>query len=877
MITAISRTASLILICLWLVALASLPVAAEPLSEPDEAAERSQQLAQQVLGTAEAVAEELEEPEIELRIGDAPAGADEIFEEVLPVEEMESQRLMLGLTGNLDGNLARVDCRNPERQTLYWARQVSYLQTLDELAEAGELARPVVLNAGNSIFPGTLGRFLLNRGDEGPRQLADLLAAVPMEVHGLGSREFAAPRGSFLDFLEAMQEHQIAMQAANLRCESFGPAEGICTVLEADDAKPYRVVERQGIRLAVVTVLDEELLDRHASYQREGLSIAAPGEVVSNLVDQMRQEADLVIVQHQVPRRNALSRAYDLAKEVEGIDLVIASFLIDDHFEGMALAEDPDARGRMEVVEASSTGTPIISANSTQYSAINVDLELEGHDSDQPRWTLRRVTPRKVMVEQMPPHEATAQVLESTLDELCGQWGQAIGEHATLSEPMEIEQFQRFVLNIMRFSVDAEVALKNTPAFRADARFPLVDYLTVADVHAALPYENEMVVANIKGSVLAGLGDKLTDDVVGAGIAVVDGDVKINGRSPNPDRTYRVALNDYVAEGGDEIFSKDELQNPWIYHPDWSEEAPTLDQLVLHTVRAGEHLERGTQRDVISADDNFPNLHRRFLWTFLGSFTTSYNQVMVTNPLVDGEPGYEQSQLNVLSTDQLDIEGRIAANADSRNHGWNNDLTVQYAAARISDEEEATRFEETKDQIRLRSRYRYKRLRADLAGRWYIPDPVVEGQLESEFTVPDTRDWHRLDLRGILAASFQLADPLDVRVGGNIRQDINEPDGEATFGLTASYTLGRITPFRIMERPIRVESEVEYFYNDIGNQNIHEARSSNRVYFAFAEQFFFTTSFNAFLYRDDTVGELGRNTELTVGINYQWDMALQNF
>ena len=841
------------------------------------AAEIAEQIHEEARRSAQA---DEDEPEVDIQyeVDTEPTSADDLVDEVIGDGDRLRNRLTLTLAGNIDGNFARVDCRQEQDEhALYWAKQASYFHALDGLAAGSDLAAPVALNVGNTVFPGILGRYLLSQGESGAHRLAELLGEVPADVHGLGAREFAAPRAALVDFVEAAEERGIDMQAANLECESFGAAEGICAAAGGDEDSPkFRVIERDGIRLAVTTVLAQELLDTHADHQREGVNIGDPSEVVGGLIDEMREQADLVIVQHQVPRMMAAPLAYDLGKEVEGIDLIVASHLIEDHTSGTRFDPDePSSGGRMEIIEAPSTGTPIVSANSTQFSAINVELDLIGDAGDDVQWAIRRVIPRRVLLEEMPRHPSTKQLLESAIGDMCGDWGEPLSDNAGLDEPFEMADLQRFILNIMRFSTRSELALSNRQAFRSDERFPLTKHLTTADIFAALPYENELVTVDISGSVLAGLADRLSSDVVGAGIAVVDGDVKINGRTPNPDRRYRVALNDYLADGGDEVFSPDNLDNRRVYHPDWSEDPPTIDQIVIQYVEDGRHLQDGAERDSVAADDNFTDLSRKFLWTFLGSLNAAYNQVAITNPQVNGEPGYDRSQLTVQSTDQLNIEGRLGANADSRNHGWNNDLNVQYAAARIADDDAG--FEETSDQIRLRSRYRYKRLRADLEGKWYIPDPVVEGQLETEFSNPDTRDWHRVDLRGILAASFQLAEPLDIRLGGNVRQDINEPEGEPTLGVNASYTLGRITPFRILDRPIRVESEVEYFFNDIGNQNIHETRSSNRIYFAFFEQFFFTTTFNAFLYRDDTVGELGTNTELTIGINYQWDMTYQNF
>lgn len=804
----------------------------------------------------------------------AQARAREIAEGVERRSRTDRRNLTLMLTGNLGGNFARVDCRQEDGyRDLHWARHAAHYHALRQLAEGTDRSEPVALNVGNSLFPGALGRYLMTRGHEGPERFAELVAEIPLQAHGLGNWELATPRPAFVEFLEAARDHDIPVQAANLDCEAGEGAEAICEgVASSDDDKPYRIVERQGLDVAVTTVLDEEVFDGLSRFQRQGIDVVDPGEVLEPLVETMREEADLVVVQHQVSRRLASRRSYDLASGIEGIDLMVASHLVDSPAEaGHYDPEQPAAGGRMSIIEASSTGTPIVSANSAEYGAINVELDTVLDDEPSMNWTVRRVIPRRVQLEEAPVHEPTRDLLKSSVRNFCDDWGEPIGTEARLAHPFEMEDLQGFILNVMRFVSRSEVALVNRRAFRNQEQFPLTDELTRADIYATLPFENRLVVVDIKGSVLEDLGDRLETDLVGAGIAVDDGDVRINGRSLSADRTYRVAINEFLSEGGDGVFEAGQLQNARYHHPPLSDDPPSIGAIAIEYVESGRHLAGGDGREGVSAEANFPDLEHRFLWSFTGSLNTSYNQVAVANP--DG--AYDQSQLNVDSTDQINVEGRLTVDADRRYHGWTNNLDIQYATSRLAEDEDG--FTTTRDRIRLRSRYRYKRLRAAYDDRWFIPDPFVEGQAESEFQRPADRDFHRLNLRGLTGASFQVLEPLEVQLGVNVSRDVFEPGAGLTWGVNAAYTLARISPVRIADRPVRLQSEVEYFYNDIGRQNIHEARSSNRVFFSIFDQLFFTTTFNAFLYRDDEVGRLGTNTELTVGLNYEWGEAYQSF
>lgn len=767
-------------------------------------------------------------------------------------------RMTLVALGNLDGDLGPVDCRASEPSASSWARQVGYFQSLSLVYAAGGISAPIALHVGDSIFPGVLSRYLLSQGEEGAETLATLLAGLPIGAHGLGNREFSVDRQALLRFGEALKNQGIPLQAANLHCEPFQGGEGICHLL---GEKPYELISHQNLTIAVTSVLSEDLLLTLAAEQREGLRVLDPKEVLPDVIREMRSEADLVIVQYHLRERRALEQATTLASAVEGIDLLLTSHL-----------ESDTAAGRMAVVQAGRTGTPIVSADSGTNSLIAIDLEIRSRGTQQ-GVAIGTVSPRRVITTGAPLDRETQSLFESAVDRFCSDWGSAIGAQSRLAAPMDLPAMMTFILNVMRFSGRADIAVANRNAFRDEGQFPLAGELTEADIYRALPFENQVVIARVRGALLRSLAPRFDQDLVATGFSRQGTQLLVNGRPIIDNHFYTIATLDFLAAGGDQVFPEGSLQDRSPLIPAFASSSPTLDALVVKYIEAGLHL-RPDGPSGIDPVASFPDLHRKFFHTFTGSVNATYNQVMVQSPQIDGAPAYGQSQLTVQSTEQINIDSRLALQSDSRNHRLNNDLTLQYATSRQSEIEDAS-FEETRDLIRYRTRYRYQRLRAEQAGRWYVPDPLTEGQLETEFTVPEARDYRRLDLRGILGFSFQLVEKLDLRLGANVRRDINQPDGLTTWGVNAGYTLARIDLIRFFGRPLQLESEIEVFYNDITNNNILELRSQNRAFFALFDRFFFTTTFNAFVFRNDAVGIPGRNLELTFGLNYQWENSVQ--
>lgn len=830
------------------------------LAQGADAAEEAGEVDQVVMPQGEEVGRE-----------EAQQSAREVGREVRTLANVESagvEQLTLVLTGNTEGDLARVDCREPEERREYTrARQVGYVRTLAELSQGGRLAAPVVLSAGDAIFPGSLSRYLLRSGEEGARNLVDLLNAIQVDAQSLGNRELSAPRGELMEVVRAAGERGLDLQAANLRCENFGGAEAICEMTGGLVGPHFKVVERGGVRIAIASLLAPHLLEPLTRAQRQGLALAEPAAVLPELLRAMRAEADLTVVQYHAREADALDGAYALASEIEGIDLMVASHLFDEGRQG---------EGPLGLARAEGTGTPIVSADSGAFHVHTVELRLSTVAGTT---RIGEVRPRRVSVSEMPEDRITREVLEVVADAYCEDWGQPLAGSASFAGAFEAGDLQTFVMNVMRFSAGVEVALVNAGAFRDRGQFPLSGELTLADVYSAMPFDNEVVVAELSGAALKRVAAQLGRKLLSTGLSKKGDEVRINGRAVVEDRLYTVVLNDFLAVGGDGVIGSDALENARVFAPQWASGAPGIAELVVHYVNEVMPTGPGAsdaQGAGLSPVASFPDLHRKFLWTYTGSINASYNQVAVTNPQVGGAAGYDQSQLAVASTDQVNLEGRVGARADSRDHGWDTDLVMQYATARLADTEGAS-FEETRDLIRLRSQYRSLALRSWLGGRWYVPGPLVEGQVESEFDRPETRTWHRFDARGIVGLSFKLAEPLDVKVGMNIRRDLNDPGGLASWGLNTGYALRRINLIDVLGRPIQFESELEYFYNGIGQNNVHELRNSNRMFFAVFDQFFFTASFNAFLYQSDAVGEPGTNTELTLGLNYQWGATRQSF
>lgn len=791
----------------------------------------------------------------------------------------DSKELVVYTTSNTDGKVADPRCREtpiltPDR--LSYAHQVSYWRRLAPRLRARDDAfAPVALHLGDSSYPGPLGRYLLTEGRDGARLLARILSKIPYVSHTLGNRELGLQRGTLNALAEGAIAEQLPLRAANIVCTPQGGSEAVCDATgQLGSDVPYDVVERGDLRLLFVSVVDPEIRNQIAPTRLTGLDILDPSDLLERRIEEIRQRsnADLVFAQYHAASETAIERLVEFSRAVPQIDVISTN-------RQLAPAAGQEETENNGYVRTPGTGAYIVPAGRSSVHASVTRLGLAQTTGDDPDrgWTIRDLETETVDTRSGPPDPATSELLWQASEELCQNWGEPIDPEAPFAEPFDRGDFIAFSLDVMRHAGRAEIAVMNDGAVLDEGYFPLRGRLTLADVYTLLPFGNPMVVLRIRGEALRAIAGGLEESVRARGLEVSGTRVLVNGRPIRDDRIYSVATNRFVAEGGDGIIETDDIRERRLFDPDWSAETPSISDTVVQFVASGRYVASGQIERRLSPEGVFPDLHRRLLWSIVGSINASYNQVGVTNPTVDDVPVYNQSQLRVQPTQQLHLEGALQANADSENHEWDSSLLVQYALARVDSGGNGGGLEETSDIVRGKSRYKYAGIRSTLGNPWWGPMPSGELQIETEIGAADDRSGQRFELTGIVGSAFELSDALEVRAGVDIRRDLNTPGASIVYGVTGAYQLNRTTLAELFGAPIEVESELEYFFNDPFAEQIHELRTTSRLFFSVYEDLHLTTTFSAFLFRSGFVGTFGRNTALTMGLNYRWDEAIQTF
>jgi len=336
--------------------------------------------------------------------------------------------------------------------------------------------------------------------------------------------------------------------------------------------QPYKIFEYYGFKVAVVGLSTPETAYKTHPANVEGVfftqppawaladpqdygsvSLAETASLVQAGVDLLRQEADMVIVlSHLGLDEESEYTSRLIAENITGIDLII------DGHSHTVLPEGLVVNGTM-IAQAGQYGNNV--------GIVNVEVE---------RDTAVAITPFLYSMEEaaeIEPHPAVVAYLEEVNAEVDAFTQQEI---ATLPYTLDGERARvrtrptnltKILTTAMMEATGADAALTNGGGIRASID---AGNVTVGEVITVMPFNNTLVVIEVTGAeLMAALENGLKDlpNASGAyaqtaGIEAIwnrfnpPGErlfkVKVGGKLIDPEATYRLATNDFLAAGGDE-------------------------------------------------------------------------------------------------------------------------------------------------------------------------------------------------------------------------------------------------------------------------------------------------------------------------------------
>lgn len=267
--------------------------------------------------------------------------------------------------------------------------------------------------------------------------------------------------------------------------------------------EPSTVIVRKGIRIGVFAIAGGDF----ASLTK-GMSFTDRVAAAREAVDDLRKRADVVVmIGHEYK-----SDDYELAHAVPGIDVIFGTH---GHL-------------KQELTQIPGTKTWFISPGQYLTYVSRVALAFDGHK-------LASVSGHLVAIDRhIKPDPRVASRVEAMERDLerDASYAPLFEPVGRLAKPLTLDELGAKAVELMRDAVHADVAISTTSSFRQ----PLPPgTITMELLRAAMPYDNEIVVATMRG-------DELERVLAFQGDPSYVTPIRVD-----PAKTYRLATTEYLA------------------------------------------------------------------------------------------------------------------------------------------------------------------------------------------------------------------------------------------------------------------------------------------------------------------------------------------
>ena len=323
-------------------------------------------------------------------------------------------------------------------------------------------------------------------------------------------------------------------------------------------SRPYTILERDGIRLGVIGIIGQDARSVALPSGVTGLDFLDPIPVVKEAVKELKPQVDLIVVlahqgktgpmQTDAEARPDVQRDFDedirLCGEVEGIDVFVGGHA---------------HRGIETPYVHPKTGTLIVQTYGYGTRLGYLKLKITGKKIIRHEGELLKVWSAKLR-----PDAAVAAKVQRYKQQVAPVIGKVVGKSAVrlVRDYNHESLLGSFVADVMREQSRAEVAFENAGGLRADLPEGTVTNGNVLD---ALPFLNTLVVCEMTGAQIREVleqGLSLERGLVQAsGLRAIYDltrptgrrlvELKIGGVLVDDRRTYSVATNSFLAQGGD--------------------------------------------------------------------------------------------------------------------------------------------------------------------------------------------------------------------------------------------------------------------------------------------------------------------------------------
>jgi 2',3'-cyclic-nucleotide 2'-phosphodiesterase (5'-nucleotidase family) len=405
-------------------------------------------------------------------------------------------------------------------------RHVGGAEYLAKMVEQERAANPdgtILLSAGD-MFQGTPISNLFHG-----KPVIEIMNFLHYDAMALGNHEFDWGQHVLQDIIHSAS---FPVVSANIY-KGGGHIKGV---------KPYVILKRKGIRIAVIGLTTPETRYSTKAENVAGLTFENPEKILPSLIRQVKaQGASMVIVLSH----DGLDSDRLLARKVRGIDVIVGGH-------SHTVIKDPVVESGTVIVQAGSNGVYLgvlhVSYNSKSKKIVDYTSKDE----------LKLVSPSPGS--QMDPN--VAMIIDKYDTQVRAEFSKVIGTAAAdfTKDRVRESSLGDLVADAMRESSGAEIAFQNAGGIRADIQ---KGPITLETLFTALPFDDDLVSMDLAGEKITELLEKTASlekilQVSGMRIVYDMSDpsrvklaaVEVAGNPIDPRKTYRVVTNDFLATSG---------------------------------------------------------------------------------------------------------------------------------------------------------------------------------------------------------------------------------------------------------------------------------------------------------------------------------------
>jgi 2',3'-cyclic-nucleotide 2'-phosphodiesterase (5'-nucleotidase family) len=478
-----------------------------------------------------------------------------IFIVTLLADNNHEQNLIIFYTNDLHGGITEqeADFLNPDFPPILGGGAAAaniIFQARKQAEKTDDIV--IVLDAGD-IFQGTP----VGTKTEG-QAIIEYMNEVGYDAVTAGNHDFDLGKDVFIKMTE---KANFPILSANLI--------DISTNKVLSFVKPYTIIEKKGLKIGVFGLSTEATEQMSFPEHIKGLDFSAEIPAAHKAVNELRkQNVDLVIaVVHmglpydteegyaelkEANRQNINKETYlnamELANQVEGIDILFGGHIHRGYNEPW---EDPKNHTLCFQNYGNGGNLGMVLINIDKATNTISGYDLPGRDSGLLLLTSDEFLYNKEIHASIKQKQSE---VEKGYDEIIGNTEFAITRSGSGDSPMS-----NLICDAMVEATNADFSMTNYGGIRAEIK---TGPITPRNIFKVLPFGNSIVVMQMKGKLLKQIVEqKLASSnrgmAVGGGIIKYDksnpaeiiNSFIINGQPLNPDKIYRIATTDYLAEG----------------------------------------------------------------------------------------------------------------------------------------------------------------------------------------------------------------------------------------------------------------------------------------------------------------------------------------